>query len=41
LDRLIEIHDTQPKTGQQPLPSPVSDVKHPHVSRQRYSAMED
>ncbi|KAK5399934.1 hypothetical protein LTR06_011409 [Exophiala xenobiotica] len=27
LDRLIEINETQPKTSQQPLPSPVSDVK--------------
>jgi hypothetical protein len=41
MDRWIEIHDTQPKTSQQPLLSPVSDVKHLHVSRQRYSAMED
>ena len=33
LDRLIEIHDTQQKTSQQPLPSPVSDVEHRYVSR--------
>ncbi|KAK5263399.1 hypothetical protein LTR96_011189 [Exophiala xenobiotica] len=30
LDRLIEINETQPKTSQQPLPSPVSDIKSPN-----------
>lgn len=41
LGRSIEIHETQQKARQQPLPSPVSDVKHLNVSRQRYSVMED
>jgi hypothetical protein len=41
LDRLIEVNETHQNTVQQPLPSPVSDVKHLHVSRQRYSVMED
>ncbi|KAK5188683.1 hypothetical protein LTR47_011435 [Exophiala xenobiotica] len=27
LDRLIEVHETQQDTSQQPLPSPVSDIK--------------
>ncbi|KIW44377.1 hypothetical protein, variant 1 [Exophiala oligosperma] len=30
LDRLIEINETQQKTSQQPLPSPVSDIKSPN-----------
>ncbi|KAG9779722.1 hypothetical protein HRR80_002798 [Exophiala dermatitidis] len=30
LDRLIEVNETQPKASQQPLPSPVSDIKSPH-----------
>ena len=41
LDRLIEVNETQPKAREQPLPSPVSDIKSPNVSRQRYSVMED
>lgn len=39
LDRLVE--KTQPKAREQPLPSPVSDIKSPNVSRQRYSVTED
>merc|ERR1711939_658333 len=30
LDRLIEVNESQPKTSQQPLPSPVSDIKSPN-----------
>jgi hypothetical protein len=41
LDRLIEVNETQPKAREQPLPSPVSDIKSPNASRQRYSVMED
>lgn len=41
LDRLIEVNETQPKASQQPLPSPVSDIKSPNVGRQCYSVMED
>jgi hypothetical protein len=41
LDRLIEVSETQPKASHQPLPSPVSDIKSPHVSRQRHAVMED
>lgn len=33
LDRLIEVDESQPKDSQQPLPSPVSDIKSPKVSR--------
>ena len=33
LDHSIEIHEAQQKSSQQHLPSPVSDVKHLHVSR--------
>ncbi|KAK5202249.1 hypothetical protein LTR41_012007 [Exophiala xenobiotica] len=32
LDRLIEINETQPKISEQPLPSPVSDIKSPNKS---------
>jgi hypothetical protein len=41
LDRLIEINETQQTSSQQPLPSPVSDIKSPDVRRQHYSVMED
>ena len=41
LDRLIEVDETQHNTSQQSLPSPVSDIKRLHVSRQRHCVMED
>ena len=41
LDRLIDVDETHQKTSQQPLLSPVSDIKSPNVSRHRCSVMED
>ena len=41
LDRLIVIDETQQKTSQHSLPSPVSDGESANVSHQRYSMTED
>ena len=41
LDHSIEVHEAQQKSSQQHLPSPVSDVRHLHVSRRRHFVMED
>jgi len=40
LDGSIKIQETQQKTSHHSLPSPISDVKHLHVSYPRYSVME-
>ena len=40
LDGSIKIQETQQKTSHHSLPSPISDVKHLHVSHPRYSVME-
>jgi hypothetical protein len=40
-DRLIEINETEQAFSEQPLATPVSDIKSPDVRRQHYCVMED